>query len=476
MVKRRISFRRVLSSFHRIVAYQFFLALFVIALSLSSCYNEPEFIGKNLLPISDLKSVKLDTSFQVSAYTASTDTIPTGYYNYAVLGTYNSEIFGKTKSDFLTQITHGAAKDTLGTMSPRPAADSIFMYLRLAKAWGDVNKSINIKVYELSNELAPNSTKKDATGKDFPYTKFVYYNGRELTVDGKYIPTLINSEPVTYNGTQKVLKIKLTQSFADKLTNAPDTTFSDHIEFIKYLKGLYITSEDFGTTGGVLYSFNYSLQVVLHYHYFSTKKQRDSLRTITYYTSSNLPRFNRIIHDYSTATSALKIKHIYNYDSLSNNNVTQDTMFYISGLGGVRGVIKLNGVSEWAKKMPIAINRAELRIDVQDKDSIINPLLYYSKRDTDTSSYKGYNAVSPYDIVSLYDYSITQVQTARYSKPKKYYSIDITFHLQNLLKGKIKRDYFYLEPSDFKVNYKEGIFRTGKNSNRIKLIITYSKL
>jgi hypothetical protein len=129
--------------------------------------------------------------------------------------------------------------------------------------------------------------------------------------------------------------------------------------------------------------------------------------------------------------------------------------------------------------MPIAINRAELRIDIQEdasKDSIISPLLYYYNRDTDTSSFKNYRATSTNDLIYLYDYSITQVQAARYSKPKKYYSIDITFHLQNLLKGKIKQDYFYLEPSDFKVNYKEGIFRTGKNSNRIKLIITYSKL
>jgi hypothetical protein len=466
MVKRRISVRRVWCSFHRIIASRYFLAIATITIGLNSCYNEPEFIGGNIIPSSDILSVKLDTSFEVSAFTVQTDTIPTGLYNYGVLGTYNSEIFGKTKSDFLAQLSHGATKDTLYAMSPRPSADSIFLFLTLVNTWGDVNKNINVKVYELAEDLA-----------DTTSNSFIYCNGRK-PITGKYLPTQINSETITYNGTQKSLKIKLTPAFADKLTNAPDSTFMSNNKFVKYMKGLYITSDDFNEVGGALYSFYYSMQIQLHYHYYSTKKSKDSLRTITYYTGPYFPRFNHIVKDYSTARADIKINHLNT--GLLNDTIVQDSVFYISGLGGTRGLIKFKSLQEWVKKMPIAINRAELRLEVQEhpdfsKDSIISPLQFYLYRDYDTTSTKGYTTSST-DVAFLSDYQITQSPSAAYHKARKYYSYNVTVHLQNLLSGRIKKDYFYIEPTDFKSGYREGIFRSGNNSKRIKLIITYTKL
>ncbi|NVO08442.1 MAG: DUF4270 family protein [Bacteroidales bacterium] len=451
MVKRRISFRRVLSSFHRIVAYQFFVTLIAIALSLSSCYNEPEFIGKNLIPTSDLKSVKIDTSFKVSAYTVKTDSIPTGVYSTAVLGCYNSKIFGRTKSDFLVQLLIMKTTDTiLKKMSPRPEPDSLILYVPLSRSWGTKNKEINIKVFELKDTL----------------NYSIYYNGLEKTLDGKYYPTQINM-PTIYKG-EDTLKIRFTNEFARKLINADTTILTSNTQFLKFMRGLYITSDEYSGSDGVLYFFKNGMLMRLFYNSHQGGVKHDTL--FTYGTGSG--RYNHFIHNFDSAEPDFKIKNL-------DDTTHQDTVFYISGLGGARGLIKLDGFGEWAKKMPIAINRAELRVDIQEdisKDSIISPLLYYYNRDNDTSSIKGYRATSTNDVINLYDYSLTQIQSSKYYKPKHYYSIDITFHLQNLLKGKIKRNYFYLEPSDFKVNYKEGIFRTGKSSNRMKLIITYSKL
>jgi hypothetical protein len=293
------------------------------------------------------------------------------------------------------------------------------------------------------------------------------------------LPTLVNSEPVTFNGSQTSLKIKLTPAFADKLTNAPDSTFISNNKFVQYMKGLYITSDDFNEVGGALYSFYYSMQVKLHYHYFSTKTQKDSLRTITYYTGAYFPRFNHIIHDYTTARADIKINHLNT--GLLNDTIVQDSVFYISGLGGARGLIKFKSLKEWVKKMPIAINKAELRLETQEhpdfpKDSVISPLQFYLYRDYDTTSTKGY-ITSSTDVAYLSDYQITtQSPSVTYNKARKYYSYDVTVHLQNLLRSRIKKDYFYVEPTDFKSSYREGIFRSGNNSKRIKLIITYTKL
>jgi len=453
MIKRRVSSRRVLSSFHRIMALRHVLAITVVTIGLSSCYNEPEFIGKDLIPTSDLLSVKIDTSFEVSAHTVETDSIPTGLFNKAVLGCYNSEIFGKTKADFLSSVIVNTTDTVLYKIIPRPIPQSLYLIYTLERTWGTQNKPINVKVYELSDSLSYNT----------------YYNGME-PVEGKYYPTLI-SYPTTYSG-DSIMKIQLTDEFANKLINVPDTALKSNIEFAKIMKGLYITSDDYTGSDGVLYLFSSAMKMELAYDSKEGGVRHDTIFKLGsgVYTS----RYNHFQHDYTTARPDLKINHL-------NDTTFQDSLFYISGLGGYRGLIKLNGVKEWIKKMPIAINRAELRFDVQEhpdfpSDSLINPLLYYYYRDNDTSSLKLYSSTSTNDLVSLYDYSITEVQTTRYSKPKNYYSIDVTLHLQNLLKGKIKKEYFYLEPSDFKVNYKEGIFRSGSNSNRMKLIITYTKL
>jgi hypothetical protein len=467
MVKRRISFRRVLCSFHRIIASRYFLAITAITIGLNSCYNEPETLGGNILPTSDILSIKRDTTFEVSGHTVRTDTIPTGSYEQAVLGCYNSDIFGKTKSDFMSQVSHIKLKDTLYQISPRPSADSLFLYIYTIKSWGTKTKPLTLRVYELAKDLA-----------DTISDNYVYYNGVDSTITkDRYIPTLIN-HPTTYNG-EDTLKIRLTDAFANKLVSAPDSTFISNNKFVKYMKGLYITSDDFSESGGVLQFLSFRVDLVMHYHYYDISKSKDSVATIKYLSGAFSARFNHFKHDYSTATSPLKIKYLNN--GLLTDTINQDSLFYISGLGGARGIVKFNGVKKWIKKMPIAINRAELRFDILEdpsipKDSIISPLVYYFARDYDFTASKAYSILSN-DIKAIIDYQVTQVITTNYSKAKKYYSIDVTLQLQNLLRGKIKRDFIYLEPSDFKYNYKEGVFRSGSNkTRRMKLIVTYTKL
>ena len=107
MVRSRFCFKRVVSSFHRI---QYFL-IPALVLSLSSCYNEPDFIGGNLIPSGDLTSVKIDTTFEVSAYTIKVDSVTSSDFLYGILGCLNSPIFGKTKSDFLTKVYLGTFKE-----------------------------------------------------------------------------------------------------------------------------------------------------------------------------------------------------------------------------------------------------------------------------------------------------------------------------------------------------------------------------
>lgn len=455
---RRSSFKKVLSSFHRIIASRQLLAIITLAIGLNACYNEPNILGGDLIPSGDKTSVQIDTSFEVSAYTVKTDTIPTGTYNYAAIGCVNSDIFGKTKADFLTQVFVVDEKDTLREISPRPVADSLIIEMTLAKTWGTVNHPINIKVYELSEEITDTLN----------YS--VYYNGMK-SIDGKYFSGSQINEITTYSG-ESSLRIKLKDAFAQKLIGVNDSLMAHNNKFRNFMKGFYITSDDYNGSGGVIYFFTYNF--VMHL-YYKVQIKGDWV-TNDYKYSGIAPRYNHFVHNYETATVGMKINHL-NSTAL-NDTIVQDSIFYLSGLGGTRGIIKLKSLSKWMQRMPIAINRAELRFDIQEhplvkNDSSSFPLLYYYKRDLDTTS--GYTSTSN-DVFGIYDYTRTKLNTTKYLKPRKYYSLDVTQHLQNSLTGKVKRDYFFLEPTDFKWNYKEGIFRSGNNSNPIRLIITYSKL
>jgi len=452
---RRSSFKKVLSSFHRIIASRQLLAISALLIGLNACYNEPNMLGGDLIPSGDKTSVQIDTSFEVSAFTVKTDTIPTNTYTQAVLGCYNSDIFGKVKSDFRSRIVSNVVDTVLYKITPRPTAKSLTLKMRLARTWGTVRTPINVKVYELKDSLS----------------NYFYYNG--LGTPKERLNGTLISLPTIYKGGDS-LKIQLTDEFANKLINASDSALTDNNVFIKYVKGLYITSDDYSGPNGVMYFFDYNMRLDLKYNYTKNGEERDTL--FIFYTSTYTTRYNHFEHNYETASVGMKINHLNNREL--NDTIVQDSLFYVSGLGGTRGLIKFKSLSKWMQKMPIAINRAELRFDIQEhplvkNDSSSFPLRYYYQRDIDST--KSYSSTSD-DVFGVYDYTRINNNIVKYLKPRKYYSLDVTQHLQNSLTGKVKRDYFFLEPTDFKWNYKEGIFRSGNNSKPIKLIITYSKL
>src|SRR6056297_2563986 len=83
------------------------VALFFLFLNWQ-CISPPDFLGEDLLPEQDELSVKSDTSFLLSAYTTSYDTLSTSYFTDAVLGETLDDIFGHTRSSFATQFWLGA--------------------------------------------------------------------------------------------------------------------------------------------------------------------------------------------------------------------------------------------------------------------------------------------------------------------------------------------------------------------------------
>lgn len=462
----RNRFSRDLSSFLRKNFSFQFLAISTILFGLNSCYNEPNMIGGGLIPGDDTTAICVTDTFKVSAYTVRPDSISTSYFNYAVLGCNNSDIFGKIKADFMTEFSIDNLKDTFYTIkNPRPI-DSVMLKMKLDRPWGKNNHSINVRVYQVARDIYDANTP----------TK-LYINGNKDIKSSDYVPIEVG-EPTVYSGGDS-LKIKFKPEFVNFLKSLPDTAFRSNTALQKYFKGLYITSDDYSGNDGALYFFKTELTNtrLLIYHKRPAIRNHVSVivDTVFRFNSSPSPKFNHYFHDNTTAEEALKINHFYDYSESAVN--VEDSVFYVDGLGGHRGIIKFSSAEAWKKLMPIAIHKAELRIELQTlvlpDDSIADPgsLLYYYKRE-----YSEYNTINSDDLTKILDYNLTSTNSVSFNKAKQYYSFDVTIQLQNILKNKVKNDYIFIEPTDFKNSYLQRIFRSGNNSRPIKLIITYSKL
>ncbi len=421
------------------------LALIVVPW-VTSCYNDPELIGKSLLPDDDLYSIKVDTSFKVSAYTVTLDSLFTYGSTYAIMGCVKNDVFGLTKSEFAFEVGVGNYKYFKENAFQKfPTPDSAFISFKLYDRFPASTSPLTFRLFELKDSLSTQ-------------------NGFD-SMEGKYHLYQISS--TTYSG-DSILKFYLPPVYTQNILRADSSVFMKDSTFKKFIKGYYITCDNLTSTGGAINRFLISTtKAGIGYYIYFHNVLNDSL-TYKLAVNSSQPHANVIKHDYSLASAGSKIHNL-------NDTINQDSVFYLQGLGGVRGMLKLNDVAAWIQKMPVAIHKAELRIQMENNsnmpsDSSIKTIYFNMGR-----TY-GYNSSTGLYYKPIYDYYISKVDYSSYFKPRKYYSFDITYQLQQLIKGKITQNSIYIEPESFTNSYSQTVLRSGRHSHPIKLIITYTKL
>ena len=372
------------------------------------CISPPDYLGYELIPQQDLLRTKVDTSFTVSAFTLLGDTLDTRAFSEAIIGAMYDEVFGKTKAGFLSSIQIGSLNHKFGE---NPTIDSVILTLKLKTSFGDPSIPLKVYVHELTDTLSQDSV----------------YNALAP------LSEIFNPEPIgtiSYMG-GSLLKIPLSHEWAQKFLTADSATLATQASFDSLFHGLYFRTDHLTSHGKAMYNFDWSSlenQIALYY----TKTVEDTLVKSVYIMLMNTfcTRYIQLEHDYTAASPALKINNL-------NDSVNQDSVFYVQGLGGVRGMIRLNDLKSWADSMPIAINRAQLIIERESHeamppDSLISTLTIYHKED---------NKIKLID-----DYKLDSGAGGKYIRSKDHYSFNITLHLQRLLNGDIESDLLYLEP------------------------------
>lgn len=423
----------------------------IIALIVSSCTTDPDFLGGNLIPDQDKLGLEQDTSFVISAYTKTTDSLfvvssdngsPYGAkgVSAATIGYVHNEIFGSTKVSFVTRVSPVSLNHKFGT---NPVVDSLVLSLNLKSFYGSKSNPLNVKVYELTDTLK--------TLKSYDIL---------APMDGKYIPELLGEK--VYMG-DSLLSIKLSNSLAQRLITADSATMASNDNFNILFKGLYLTVDDLANKEKSLYNFDISSAtkfLTLYYHN-DVVPSKDSL-SFSYFTGLYEAKFNHIEHDYSKASSELAIKNL-------NDLQLQDSVFYLQGLGGVYGVLRLDEIQEWIKEMPIVINRAELIIERENssllpQDSLLSSVsIYYPVGE-------GYETII--DATSPYSSTFG----GKYSKAKNHFSFNITLHLQRILTADVESNELILTTQYRSTEVGNVILRSGNHRRRIRLALTYTKL
>ena len=427
-----------------------FSLLIILSLLLWRCVSPPDYLGGDLLPEDDFAKVKTDTSFIVSAYTQRYDTVNSSGFSEAVIGETWDEVFGRTRASFLSQLKLARLENYYGT---NPTIDSAYLYLRLSDQLGET--PMKFAVYELTDSISADST----------------YNALTPLGENIYNPEPIGQNLIEFSGEDEIIKIPISYSWVfDKIINpiSEDSTIVESQDnFLKHLYGLYIApTTPLVSYGKGMYYLDYtSTDSKLVVYYKNDEQEVDTISQSYMYvfTDSNL-RYNHFQHSTEEANPEVAVQFNYNPDE----PLVQDSVFYIKGLGLSRGVIVLDDIVNWLDSMPIAVNRAELRFELEENetlpvDTLIDKLFLYR--------------IVDYDRVALTDYLVDNASFGgSYSKSKKYYSFNITYYLQSLLQEADPDLNIYVEQINAYLRANGAVLRSGNHSSRIKLIITYTKL
>lgn len=379
-------------------------------LFLSACTKESN-VGDDIvqMPGDNLNVVYCDT-FTIYGHSFFDDSVRSDEATLSLLGSFKDNIFGTTTTGFYTQIRMASNNLDYGV---NPICDSIVLALRYSSLFGDTTAIHKISVYELSESI---------------YKDSIYYMSTPaLDVESSKLAEITTGfnqkDSLTISGIRVApqLRLKLDNSFGIKiLSKSGQTELTTNDEFVKYIKGLYVTAEKKSSGGGYAAFDLISAvsQVTMYYH-----NQGDTTKkTSNFVINSYCARINVADHyGYADADPAL-INQINNKDSISGNNV-----LYVQNLGGIGTRFSIPYLTNLVKDKQIAVQRAELLISpVAGSISTLKPHPYLGFIKLNNEGTEQF----------IYDFiSETNNFDGHYDESKGLYSFVITRQLKRYLDG-----------------------------------------
>jgi len=424
------------------------LALSAIIVGFNQCEKGPEEFGQQIMHPDDSISAKYDTTFTLNTQVVPSDSFPTLYHffsqldfirNYpnVLIGGNDNPHFGTMTASFISQVDKADSTNFAGDTLEAVGAHIFF---KVEEQYGDYIPA-QFNIYQITQDLTINE----------PY----YYTA---SPDNFFNPQDLISSETEFMG-DTLIKVSLTQEFADYLTTADDTTMADGSDFRQFFKGFYAQME-YPEGAGFMNKINITNDTSRLELAIRKAGSTDDPDTLSYPISSSSIRINLFNHNYETATSEVNVNTYLNNPSEEN-----DSIMLVSGLGGPRAKLTIpDGVREKFSQDSNFLARAE--IQVKPITAYNNPSSDYFPDQVNIFSYS--------NDTSYVNISNNQFFNGTYDKEANVYSCNITNYVQAFIDGDATNT-LYLQPSSYQTEPANLIFSGSGHKQPIKLRIKYFK-
>jgi len=458
-----------------------FCAFISLLVCFSACTNTTT-IGADLLE-SDRQDVLFSKDFVMQTSTQLGDSVLTfspilnSQLTDYLVGEYQDPIFGKVRSSVYTQVSTGAAgkPDFLGN-----ALDSVVLVLpyRMSEEYGNVNTEYAIDILRIAGD-----TRFEGIASN-PYPESLWSNETIMTED---MP--IASKSFTPNTTDSIfiavpkqdslgfndvkvgaqLRIPLNMDFATELFDAdtgddtdPEVPFFSDDNFTEFFNGIHInpTSENEGLLDFGLRS-NSAAGIFVYYRTLNEAGVDSTNNVYQFPFAAGDLKFSNYKLDYTGSI----------VETFINEPANGDSLFFLQGLSGVNGTLSFPNLDN-LRGEGIAINKAELIFTAaslpEDSDIYELPsqifLTEISAEGDLTIIEDAFNAI-------VFDGNLTEYTDDR----PVTYSMNVTAHLQNVLKGSVTEDLAVVVLGRERSPNRVVFYGGGHSTYPVKLLVHYSQ-
>lgn len=410
-----------------------------ILFSVFSCTKiETTDIGSSLIsPIDSVTTV--DTTFEVitnNYINPTADSLKVNKYDDHVIGVINNDpLFGKTTAQAYFELKPTSYKFSF-PFAESLNVDSAILILSYKGVYGDTTINQHWEVRELAESMKNDSIYSVSTQ---------FLTGSILGTKSIDIPRLKDSVKYTFENANNQIRIKLDQTFANKLMKLYDSTdgnaYQNDSLFRLNFKG-FAVGPAAGSSGNALISVNLldsNTKLALFYNYkVPDSSQRDTAVSYFRFSEGNSLAI-------PVSGSANYIKREYNGSLLSVHSAVtdkNDSVVFIQTSPGTFATIKIPGLSGLQNSI---IHRAELSVyqvpDVSLSDMIFGPPRYLMLYSYDSLNKDKINIPNDFVVntsganTSTFGGYLLQKEVARYG-PVKGYVFDVSRYVQGIVTRK----------------------------------------
>lgn len=423
----------------------------ILVFSITNCKKRESDIGLDVQPQNDRIPLYHTDTIQIYAYVVSEDSLTSYSNSLNLAGSYFDPVFGVASASFLTHYrlsTNNVVFDKTGDGSL--TADSIVLYLDISEIYGHSSDILNLSVYKLNNDI---------------YKDTAYYSDIDINNYCDLVNDLIGTKSfIPANFSDSTISITLNTNFAEEILFADTSNLTNNDAFLSMFKGLYVKSDDAVTSGtGNIVSFDLlsdNSKLILYYH----DSQDDSL-SYTFVINNNCARINAFSHDYSSSQIQPAI----------DNPAYQDSILYLQGLGGVKTKITFTNIDSWQKMAAenhVAITKAELIVPIETDDATASTYPKPERLTVRAIKDNGSQELIIDDPIYNQSYSYFN---GYIDSVNNTYNMVITRYFQYLLQGEYSDHGLYIIPYNKRIEPNRVIIGNTNNSNKLKLVITYTK-